>query len=378
MGRIEIRGATPAVACQQPPLFSPTSNRRIAGLDGLRAIAIVLVILTHLGVWSQLETAGLLTARVSPLLQGMTGVHIFFVLSGFLITHLLMREKAVQGRICLRCFYVRRALRILPLYALVLALTALIHLFIWPIAPHGSLAFAAAFLTNFIPKASYAPNLGHTWSLAVEEHFYLLWPLAFVHLTKHGWRFANTLLLGVIAAAPLLHHLLISTGFGASHFVERWTVIAGSSIALGCLVALVVDGALAVPSRARVLASPALPLTAGVLYAHSLLVGDILSPHMSNMARAAGVAVLIAWIYAVPGSRLVEVLEWPPFRYIGCISYGLYMWQGLLLSTGPHRAVAQLWPPEPIIGLVLLIVVAPLSYHLFEQPILALKARYSN
>ena len=90
-----------------------------------------------------------------------------------------------------------------------------------------------------------------------------------------------------------------------------------------------------------------------------------------------GIAIAISWLYFNQVSRLVNLLEMRPLKYIGVISYGIYMYQRLFLSTGPYRSVTQTWPPSQEIGLLLLLLSAPLSYHYFEKPFLRLKERYS-
>jgi peptidoglycan/LPS O-acetylase OafA/YrhL len=91
--------------------------------------------------------------------------------------------------------------------------------------------------------------------------------------------------------------------------------------------------------------------------------------------QSAGAALLIMWVYVNQSSRVVAILELSLLNYIGIISYGVYMWQGFFLSTGPDRAAGQIWPPAPLIGLAGLCVVAPLSFHFFEKPFLDLKSR---
>ena len=90
-----------------------------------------------------------------------------------------------------------------------------------------------------------------------------------------------------------------------------------------------------------------------------------------------GIGLMVAWIYLNPASALTRALEFRPLAYLGVISYGVYMYQGILLATGPHRSPGSDWPPEPLVGFVLLCIIAPLSFHYLERPLLRIKARYS-
>ena len=91
--------------------------------------------------------------------------------------------------------------------------------------------------------------------------------------------------------------------------------------------------------------------------------------------RGIGFTALIGWIALNQQSKITSMLEIPPLSYLGKISYGIYMYQGFFLSTGPHREVHQTWPPDQNIGLILLVLVTPLSYHFFEKPIINFKQK---
>jgi peptidoglycan/LPS O-acetylase OafA/YrhL len=112
------------------------------------------------------------------------------------------------------------------------------------------------------------------------------------------------------------------------------------------------------------------------LFGDSLVLGDI-DPG-GDQLRALGIALMIGSIYLNQRALLVGILELRPLSYLGKISYGIYMWQGFFLATGPSREAGQTWPPNPLVGLAMLCVVAPLSYHFFENPFLRLKQRFSG
>jgi len=336
---------------------------RIAGFDGIRGLGVLTVLATHLHVFSAVDAASPLWPRIIPMIHGSTGVQAFFVLSGFLITYLLVNEHAATGRISLCNFYLRRTLRIFPVYFLVVALVAVIGIWFETGINSKSFAYALLYSYNFIPREAYVPLIGHTWSIAVEEHFYLVWPLAFVLSYRKGQRRLIALLVMVIVGSHALFYSILSfTDLSANYFVNRWTPVAGGHIALGCLGALLVTTA--GPVCRAVLGGPAALMLALALYASSIVPGL-----PDELLRPLGVGLTVVWIYLNQQSRLTRILEFRPLAYIGTISYGIYMYQGFFLSTGPYRLVYQDWPPSQPVGLMLLCVVAPLSYHYFEKPL---------
>ena len=295
---------------------------RIAGFDGIRGLSILAVVYTHLHVYSAAHQVGLLSSRIIPMIDGLAGVQAFFILSGFLITYLLVSEHKATERISLRNFYVRRALRIFPVYFLVLVLALCMSMWLETGINRKSFLYAFLYVYNFIPKDDYAPLIGHTWSLAVEEHFYLLWPVTFVVVYRKKPECLFVLLSAGIAGSHLLNNFLgYSADLSADYFVGRWSPVAGGHIALGCLGALLVTAA--GQSYRKFLGSRAtLGLAAG-LYASSL--APVL-PH--DLLRPLGLALIIVWVYLNQQSRLTRFLETKPLAYLGTISYGIYMYQG--------------------------------------------------
>ncbi len=355
-------------------------HRTIRGFDGIRALAVIAVVLTHLGVYVALSDAQLLPRALLPMIHGGTGVQAFFVLSGFLITTLLINEHRASGTISIRNFILRRTLRIFPLYILFLVIATLLHVFGRNVTSWDSLFYAYLYSYNFVPRDLYTGFMGHTWSLAVEEHFYLVWPTVFLLLFGRRRPALVALVVTFIASAPFVQLLLIKAGLSERYFVDRWSFVAGAAIAVGCLLALAIGSERSAGPLRRVAGHPAGLAIGALLYANSLyLTSDSWFVHNigANYLRTVGIALAIAWIYFNPASRLVALLELPPLKYIGLISYGIYMYQGLFLDTGPARDPGQSWPPDPATGFLLLVVAAPLSYHYFEKPFLRLKHRYS-
>ena len=210
-----------------PQATAATTSKRIPTLDGLRAVSIVLVLLNHL--------VGTLyyPAILSPLGEfGNFGVRVFFVISGYLITSLLIKEHERTGSISLKNFYLRRVFRIFPAaytYLLVLAvLNAKYH-----ILHRHDLLFAATYLTNF--RLSRAWYVGHLWSLAVEEQFYMLWPMV---LVVWGIRRGSRIALATILLSPFAR---VAAWYALPMMRERigemfFTI--ADPIAFGCLLAI--------------------------------------------------------------------------------------------------------------------------------------------
>ena len=344
----------------------------INGFNGLRGLAAVSVILTHLQIFKWLEDNGIIPNPLVRSLDGTVGVQAFFVLSGFLITHLMHQEAERHGHISIYNFFIRRALRILPLYFFVLLIITALKLLGTEATSWRGILFAGTYLTNFIPKDWYAPILGHTWSLAVEEHFYLIWPFVFILAGKKLPQLIISVVIFSVALQVFLQH---ATTTSHAFFVERWSFIAGRDIALGCLFATLLSRD-SVQTSSRILARRSALGLALLLWLSEVWLP---APQTAiTLVRGIGLGLIISWIFLNQHSVVTRCLEWRPLRYLGIISYGLYMYQGLFLSTGPYRAANQTWPPDPHLGLVLLIIVTPLSYHLLEKPLLRLKGRFQK
>jgi peptidoglycan/LPS O-acetylase OafA/YrhL len=346
-----------------PPLSSVTANDgRIPALDGLRAVSIAFVVLAHLFKnWR--APNGLTLDELRPL--GTLGVRIFFVISGFLITTLLVRELASAGRISLPGFYARRTVRIFPacyLYVAVIAVLAANHLV--ALKPHD-LAFATTYTMSYAPSPSWW--VAHLWSLSCEEQFYLLWPGV---LALGGRRWGERVAWGAVLGAPLLrgvwwaafpdHRLMIGQAFP--------TVF--DALATGCLCALRTD---AWAPWARRLREAHLWLFAILTIALTLVPQDALGPLARRAFRIpfdTTVNTLIAcWLLGSVNSAGVvmsRLLNARPMVALGTVSYSLYLWQQLFIGfegLGALRALAAS------------VAAATTSYVLVERPLLGLRRR---
>ena len=363
----------------------PQSRDR--ALDGLRGVAIVLVFAFHYG--GGLRAHNPLVRAFGYVAQaGWSGVNLFFALSGFLITKLLMED--LDGPRALRNFFVRRALRILPLYDSALAVCALAALLAG--AAPGQLRpllVYAAFLQNlpgFLGAAAHAPPplpIHHLWSLAVEEQFYLLWP--FLLLIARSHRRVFWLCLGVFAGSCLVRSFLFCSGELPTLAAQQWTLslpVRGGALALGG--ALAVAARLYPETQLRAWACGA----AAISLATWLLIGAVtgsflLKDRSSFLLSLPAVDLLAAALVALalqPG-RLRRGLGQPALAFLGRISYGFYVvhillepcfdWLGALVT---HETAGFAYQAARLgMALPLTTAVAWIGFHALEQPFLRLK-----
>jgi peptidoglycan/LPS O-acetylase OafA/YrhL len=345
-------------------------NRNIRGLDGLRAIAVGLVILHHAGAllapprWHDVLLPG-----------GYVGVDIFFVLSGFLITTLLLAEADTAGRIDLGRFYLRRALRLVPALVAVIIVVCtynrLVH------GEHGSslartVLSVGFYAVNWVKtfSADVSPGLGHTWSLAVEEQFYLLWPLLLIaglraRLSPRSWLW---LLTTAVAASAVLKAVLWSRTHDWEDVYFR-TDARVDALLLGAMVAFAFHHGL--PLRfARWLVPAGLLLAAA---AATLPVAGLYF-YGGSTVLAAAAAVVISALASGRAPGVTRALELPPVRHIGRISYGLYLWHVPAMWAVANEVHAGAGVQIPA-ALVLTLLLAEASMQVVERPFLRLKSR---
>lgn len=316
--------------------------------------------------------------RVALLFSGLTGVQVFFSLSGFLITGILLKERTASGTIHLRNFYIRRFIRLLPPLVIFYAAIGTLMFFHQIVTTSVGFTMAITYIYNFVPKKFYTGELGHMWSLAVEEQFYLFWPLVllFIPSTKKVLGIIAAIVLACIAAIHILPIIPINTNgsstlLGDVFLVNRWFIPAAAPIMIGSAFAIMVhsyNDKLA----AGVTNNKLIPALALVLYACPLYLPAILLPY-NAIVVATGVSLFLLWIYYNQQSKVCDVLERQPLSYIGKISYGIYVYQGFFLRTGPSEGLSiQQFP----INIILTIIIAILSYEFFEKKVLKLKNRF--
>jgi peptidoglycan/LPS O-acetylase OafA/YrhL len=326
----------------------------------LRAISISLVLLGHL---SGTRGFGRLNLGIGDYAR--LGVVVFFVISGFLITRLLLDEHRKNGRISLKLFYFRRALRLFPACYAFIACVSLLWLAGIVRLEARDLWHAVTYTVNYLPGRSW--EIGHLWSLSVEEQFYLLWPFAFLMLGPRRaiWAAAAVVLLGPAARSA---NRLFLTGT-PYHNLEMFPMVA-DSLATGCLLAKT-SGWLEQQGWYLKLFRPfsAAAILALVLLINRYMDYTIVSVVGTSVVHV-GIAVLIHRSVYYSEDWVGRFLNWKPIALVGVLSYSLYLWQQLFInrhSTAWINAFPQ--------NLVLAVAAALGSYVLLEKPLLKLRHR---
>ena len=342
-----------------------THDRRIPSLDGLRAISILIVVLSHAAVTHGFPSVVYHTLRFAEL--GNLGVRVFFVISGFLITGLLLRERQKTGRISLRHFYFRRVFRIFPAYyAFILVAVACARAgWLPPISPR-LLAHVATFTLNYASDQIWA--LGHFWSLSVEEQFYLLWPPILVFLGARG-AFRAALLFVLLSPALRLALYLFVPAYHPYIGAAFETV--GDAIAVGCLLARYRNELWDREWYRALLTSRWMALVPFLVLAASMIDGR---PRISYVigipVKNLGIALMVDWAVRFPFGQVGRLLNSRAAVWIGTMSYSLYVWQQPFLDS---HYVAP-WIRFPF-NVIYAFATAIASFYLIERPMLRLRAR---
>lgn len=333
---------------------------RIPSLDGLRAASIAFVVIGH-GL-NEFQVAHHVPGLGILVSYGQLGVHVFFCISGFLITSLLMTEHRASGRIDLGAFYIRRAFRILPAY----------WAFLFAVMASGrfpcttlDLRRAMLFVTDYLP-VSWC--FGHTWSLSVEEQFYLVWP---VTLLLAGERAALPIAAVLAVAAPIFRLTAATNAISGLHYQI-------DSLMVGVLLALLRDrhgrGWLRIYGGSLVAGASALfvvivsPVMTG-MFAHRGLPLK-LAPGES-VWEALAIGSIVLWAVHHAPTPVGRALNWRPVRHLGLMSYSLYLWQQPFLFRGLKDA----GPGRIAVHALAAFACAELSYFLVERPFMALRRR---
>jgi peptidoglycan/LPS O-acetylase OafA/YrhL len=344
-------------------------------LDGMRAISILAVMLYHSGL----------------IHGGFLGVDVFFTLSGFLITTLLIEEHAAGGRIALRDFYGRRALRLLPALVPVVIVSGVAMIATaGPARVGGMSLFVLAvifYVANWAAIAGLPQGmLGHAWSLSIEEQFYLVWPPVLALLLRRvraRWLLVAGLLLAALGSILLRYHLAVSGATGRRFYLG--TDAHADPILIGCATACLVSwgyirGGSNPPASTR-WRELAAALAAAVLVAVLVMarLPDDYARRGASTIVAVAAGVLIVDVLR-PGSRLAPLLGWSPLVWIGKRSYALYLWHlpvfflaGALWASG----LLEYLPSRIVPAWVVTFAMAAASYRWIEAPALRLKSRFA-
>jgi peptidoglycan/LPS O-acetylase OafA/YrhL len=327
--------------------------RRIPQLDGLRALAVGLVVIDHSVPWF----AG-----------GGVGVNIFFVLSGYLITSLLLSEREKTGGTRFGMFYMRRVLRLYPALAVMLVVTMVLG----GVAV-SSVLIAGSYTTNLFMTFglnSVAPY-GHTWSLALEEQFYVLWPLLLPLFVRAGRRASMTVLVVLAVAsatwAQLAVHTVVKDGVvSVAVFNPLWQA---HGLLIGC--------ALAFAIRHRAVRGSGVLVNVGLIaglvvaVAASITVGRHWAAGWNLVSELAAAAAIAGMRDRAVG--LARVLRWRPVVWVGERSYAIYLWHLPLITFASDRGYGN---KGILAAWMLTVIAAALSWRFVERPFLRLKERF--
>ena len=334
-------------------------------IDGLRAVAVVPVVLFHAGI--------------SAVGGGYVGVDVFYVISGYLITSILLADWD-QGHFSILKFYERRARRILPALFCVMAVTLpFAYKFMQPTDMTEfakSLVAVTTFSSNFFfwSQSGYFDSavemkpMLHTWSLAVEEQYYLLFPLLIFGLARFGRGVRLAAIAPLAAASFTLALLFIGRDPAAAFYLlpfRAWEILIGS------LCAIIMQGDGLTFQGGDVSAAPSRQLLslaglAAIIAACLLFTSETPAPSHYTLLPAMGAALII--LFAGPATLVGRLLATPPFVGIGLLSYGAYLWHQPLLALARHRSLDKLTSAEQIVLPLTAFALAFLSYRYVETP----------
>jgi peptidoglycan/LPS O-acetylase OafA/YrhL len=341
-------------------------------LDGLRGLAVTIVILAHAG-FSYPHSGGV-------------GVDIFFVLSGFLITSILSAEIRQTGSICFRDFYIRRALRLFPCLIVATSIFAGFVVLNQHFLPIKVLLITLTYTSNWA-RAIFGTDmmsLNQTWSLAIEEQYYLLWPWVVMVLErkiKSALSKGQVLLMLALALA-LYRALMVGTYSSSRIYFALDTHMDGLVLgsALSYLLNSLRDPEGLPKSIAKWLSYVAAPLSvAALLLTMYLLTWN--SPWMGWIGfflTACASAFIISDICDNPRSPLARILSFSPIVYIGRISYGIYLLHIVTYDIVDHFFPGQFSYRMALLKIAASVIVAACSYHIIEKPFLNLKAVFQD
>jgi len=348
---------------------------RYPGLNGLRFISITLVLFYHLNsrqhIFGGLAGYKILAPLLDFLQDGQLGVNIFFVISGFLITSLLLNEEKLTNTVSLKGFYTRRTLRIFPAYYFMLFVYLLLQMRGIINISARSWASSLTFTKYFNWDLDWVTS--HTWSLSIEEHFYIFWPLIFLS----GRKLRIWVISAIIIIVPVIRYYVY---FHPVSWINDLTIFTrADAIATGCFFALFrVEILKKITPHMKTLFFTSVFLLFALRYlpalAARLMPGLFLIPHGSTFGTLANFSIGIIMMYSVFGTpgRWHKFLELRLINYLGLLSYSLYLWQQLFISSSKTVWVTRF--PQ---NLVFILLMSLFSYYIIEKPFLKLKSKFS-
>lgn len=351
---------------------------RIPSLDGLRALSIFLVVALH--TLQRFNLTHHVATGWYAVFNGADGVFIFFEISGFLITSLLLQEHQKRDAVSLRGFYLRRVFRILPPLYFYIGVVILLGVFGRLSLNSTDIVSGLFFFHNFAPGRSMW-SMEHLWSISVEEQFYLWWPFLLVACLRRpglrGRHAAAIVPIVILVVSPFARVILSASH---KHPLLHWmgtSFINFDFLMFGCLAALLQH----TPRFEAIYRFATRPwwLPPLVMTGCNILAAryeNYFNLPLGYTINGAAIAMFLLWCTRNPESAVGRVLNWSPIVRVGVLSYSIYIWQTLFLHDGNVSVFGDLggtlWFPLGWIGFFL---AANLSYLVIEQPSLKLRNR---
>lgn len=349
-------------------------KKHISSLNGLRAISVLMVVGYHLFQHHHLPDNFAVKYSRFILLNGPMGVNIFFLISGFLITTLLIKERETTGTISLSGFFLRRTIRIFPAYYFLLMVYGLLQFFnYFQIHPKEWLSLIT-YTKQFVPGGT--DEAAHLWSLSVEEMFYLLWPFIFLLFRKK----TAPVLVVLISIILLMRIIMFSYPVPAA---TNTILATGDALLFGCLLALKQEPIVKWLKKTKHLGMPLFfsLLTSILIYNYFFSKGAtedngffywgqrLSYAFFGNIGLVTNALLGVLILFSIHSKNLwYSFLNTPIMEYVGKLSYSIYLWQQLFTAD------KAIWHNTPVVILCLYIaIVALLSYHFIEKPFMSLR-----
>ena len=366
------------------------SNKKIPSLNGLRAISIIIVLIHHLFFTGIISYSNSIDSHLKYCIDfindGQFGVNVFFVISGFLITYLLLVEEEKNNNISIKKFYIRRAFRIFPAYYFLVIFFFILQLLSVLYLRRLSWITSLTFTKDIIGKSDW--YTGHFWSLSVEEHFYLIWPFIF----KAGEKYRKSIAIVMLCFPSILrffllhnHQPLFTYGHDIWHH-NLHELLADDltfpkridALAIGCLAALYKNEIIELMQKnwrlyfwISVIGIFTLPFVqAHAFKFHLVTILDILGGN--RHCTIANIFIAFIMMYSIYGYRKIwfKFVNSKVMDYIGVLSYSIYLWQQFFLTN------SQKYYNKVPFNLCFIILAALFSYYIIERPFLRLKNRF--
>ena len=343
-------------------------QKLIPSLNGLRAVAIAFVLFDHIRYG--LNCPPFIYGVNEYLPFGSFGVQIFFVISGFLITGLLLKEKVQTGAINLKKFYLRRITRIFPafyFYIIIILILKYIHV----ASVNDKAVIASSLFVSNVGRYYNAWLVGHTWSLSVEEQFYLCWPLLLVFLPRKYYF--------LIIAAVVYTVFYYYMRYYHPLFVLRFFLLLAPALLSGSLLAIALYKGWLKKAH-RILMHPVFAFSlvfAMLIYLpRTFGVAPYLYTPFDYILSSIFIAIFTYYtVHCDPGKILYKALNFVAISYIGVLSYSIYLWQEFFFASSDNFYIHPYWTAFPL-NIILLFMVAFISYNLIEKPFLTLKKHF--